>query len=123
MRAHAGPVDHHHVHVMRVGDGLHDAVPVTRIAPSVEAVVDGCRRAVLAGQITGQCDTGAEHGDGQQREGLLTQQQQDEDRRERQEPGNFPQALQHADFAPGKRRLLDDEIIEQGLPHGKRKRC
>jgi len=59
MRAHAGPVDHHCVHVMRVGDGIHDPVPVARIAPPVEAVVDRCRWAVFAGQI-GPRDAGAQ---------------------------------------------------------------
>ena len=39
-------------HVMHVGDGVHDPVPVARIAPSVEAIVDRCWPTVFAGQIS-----------------------------------------------------------------------
>ena len=52
MRPHTGPIDHHSVHVMHVGDGTHDPVPVARIAPSVEAIVDRCWPTVFAGQIS-----------------------------------------------------------------------
>lgn len=58
MRAHAGAINHHHVDVVRVGDGLHDPVPVACIAPPVEAVVDRGRWAVLLWQI-GPRDAGA----------------------------------------------------------------
>ena len=37
---------------MHVGDGTHDPVPVARIAPSVEAIVDRCWPTVFAGQIS-----------------------------------------------------------------------
>ena len=47
MGAHAGAIYHHHVDVVRVGNGFHDPVPVARIAPPVEAVVDRGRWAVL----------------------------------------------------------------------------
>src|SRR6056297_428569 len=59
MRAHAGPIDHRCVHIMRFGDGLHDPVPVARIAPSVEAIVDRCGRAVFTGQVSPK-DAGAQ---------------------------------------------------------------
>lgn len=45
-------VHHDRIDVISVGDGFHDAVPVTCIAPAVETVVDGRRRAVFAGQIS-----------------------------------------------------------------------
>lgn len=47
MRTHAGPVDHHHANVMSVGYGVHDPVPVARIAPTVGTFVDRGRWAVL----------------------------------------------------------------------------
>ena len=51
MRAHTSPVDHHCVHVVRVGDGVRNPVPVARIAPPVEAIIDRCQWAIFAGQI------------------------------------------------------------------------
>lgn len=59
MCAHAGPVDHQSVNVMRVGDGVHDPVPVACVAPPVEAIIDRCRWAIFAKQI-GPRDAGVQ---------------------------------------------------------------
>lgn len=52
MRAHAGSIDHHRVNVIRVSDSLHDPVPVAGTAPTVEAVINRGRWAVLLWQIS-----------------------------------------------------------------------
>ena len=45
-------IHHHNIDVVRVGDGVHDPVPVACVTPPVEAVIDGGRRTVFAGQIS-----------------------------------------------------------------------
>ena len=60
MHADRCAVHHGRVHVVRVGDGRHDPVPVTRMAPAVEAIADRRGRAVPAGQ-TGPRGARAQH--------------------------------------------------------------
>lgn len=51
MDAHDGAVDHLHLAVVRLGDGVHQAIPDARHAPAVEAVVGGRVGPVTLGQI------------------------------------------------------------------------
>lgn len=48
---HGRAIHHDHIDVVGVGHRLHDPIPVARIAPTIEAVVDRGRRTVLLGQI------------------------------------------------------------------------
>lgn len=51
MHAHARAVDHLHLAVVRRDDGVHQSVPDARLAPAVEAIVNGCVGPVALGQI------------------------------------------------------------------------
>ena len=78
--------------------------------------------AVLAREVAGDGHADAEQRHRKHGEGLLAQHQDDEHRSEGEEARHFPQALQDADFAPGERRLLDGEIVQERLPGGEAER-
>jgi hypothetical protein len=50
MHAHSGGVDHLHVAIRRLHDGVHESIPDTFL-PAIEAVVSRRVRAVTFGQI------------------------------------------------------------------------
>ena len=52
MNAHDRAVDHLHLAVVRLDDGVHQLVPDTGLPPPVEAIVDRRVRPVALGQIT-----------------------------------------------------------------------
>ena len=55
MDAHNRAVDHLHLAVVRLDDGVHQAIPDARLAPAVEAVVGRRVRPVTLGQIAPWC--------------------------------------------------------------------
>jgi hypothetical protein len=59
MGAHGRAIHHDRVDVVGIGHGFHDPVPVARIGPAVEAIVDRGGRAVFLRQI-GPWDAGAQ---------------------------------------------------------------
>jgi len=51
MNANDRAVDHLHVAIVRLDDGVHQVVPDARLAPAIEAVVCACVRPIALGQI------------------------------------------------------------------------
>lgn len=60
MHTHDRTVDHLHVAIMPLGDGVHKPVPDPGLAPAVEAVVSGCVRPISFWKIAPTC-TAAQH--------------------------------------------------------------